>query len=226
MGVIAEFSVDRLNAAFDRVFDSFPDATIELDRVVPTDEGFLPYLWIWGVDDVDDVLALLRDADSLADAELVDDVDDGGLFRGQWTSDLDGIFEAMEHSDLTLRKAVGSAERWLFEFRAEESSELPDFQRSLEENDLEVTLVRLHPLDEDASTGRYNLTAEQRDALLLAYDEGYYEPTGETTLSALAAEFGISRSAYGARLKRGYRNLIEATIAHEQDPDDADHTTR
>lgn len=226
MAVIAEFSVDRLNVAFGHVFDSFPDAAIELDRVVPTDEGFLPYFWIWSVDDVDDVMALLRDADLLTDVELVDDVDDGGLFRGQWTSDLDGVFEAMERSDLTLRKAVGSAEQWLFELRAETAEDLPDFQHYLEENDLDVTLVRLHPLDEDASTRRYNLTAEQRDALLLAYNEGYYEPTGETTLSALADELGISRSAFGARLKRGYRNLIEATIAHEQVPDESDRTTR
>ncbi len=219
MAVIAEFTVSHTDFVLEHVFDAYPDATIELDRVVPTDEAFLPYFWVWDAD-VEGVVAVVEDAEPLTAVTLVDDVEGGGLFYARWTRDFDGLLEGMERSGLTLRKAVGTADDWQFEFRAEALDELPQFQRYLTDNDVAATLTRMYDLDAEATSGRYNLTAEQREALLLAYDAGYYETPARTDLATLARELGISRSAFGERLKRGYGNLIEATIAHEQDPGD------
>ncbi|SFR99905.1 Predicted DNA binding protein, contains HTH domain [Halomicrobium zhouii] len=218
MAVIAEFSVDHVDFALSEIFETCPDATVELDRVVPTDEALLPYFWVWDAD-ADAVAELVGREGTVSRLELVDEVEGGGLFRAWWTREMGGILQAMATSDLTLRKAVGSADDWLFELRAEHPSALSAFQRYLTEIDVEASLVRLHELDEDATTGRYNLTPEQHEALQTAYDRGYYQQPAEVDLESLAAELGISRSAFSARLKRGYRNLIEATIAHEQDPD-------
>lgn len=219
MAVVAEFSVDHVDFVLERVFEEYPEATIELDRVVPTDEAFLPYFWVWDAD-VADVVDLVRESDPLSEVELVDEVDDGGLFRAWWTRDVGGLLEAMDKSDLTLRKAVGSRENWLFELRAERAEDLSEFQRYLTENDVDATLVKMHELGAETTTGRYNLTPEQRDALMAAYDGGYYQQPTDTDLETLADELDISRSAFSARLKRGYRNLIESTIAHEQGPED------
>ena len=217
MAVIAEFIVDHADFVLEHVFDAYPEATIELDRVVPTDEAFLPYFWVWDVD-VDDVVDVVEEREPLTAVELVDDVAGGGLFYARWVRDLDGLLEGMERSGLSLQKAIGTADNWQFEFRAERVDELPEFQRYLTENDVSATLVRMHDLRDGTTSGRYNLTAEQREALLLAYDTGYYETPSETDLASLARDLGISRSAFGARLRRGYGNLIEATIAHEQEP--------
>lgn len=217
MAAVAEFSVDHTDFALEKVFEAYPDATVELDRVVPTDEAFLPYFWIWDAD-VAAVEELVRDSAPFSDVELVDEVEGGGLFRAWWNRDVGGLLEAMEESGLTLRKGVGTAENWLFELRAEDAADLSTFQGYLVDNDVDATLRRMHDLDGTSTTGRYNLTPEQREALLAAYDAGYYEqPTG-TDLESLAESLGISRSAFSARLQRGYRNLIESTIAHEQEP--------
>jgi|AntDeeMinimDraft_4_1070355.scaffolds.fasta_scaffold01356_2 predicted DNA binding protein len=220
MAVIAEFSVDHVDFALESVFAAHADATVELDRVVPTDEAFLPYFWVWDadVDDVVDVADVVREADPLSEMELVDEVDGGGLFRAWWTRDVGGLLAATEAANLTLRKGVGSADGWLFELRAEHPEALSTYQRYLAENDVDAELVRMHELDDDSTTSRYNLTPEQREALLTAYDGGYYDQPTDTDLESLADELSISRSAFSARLKRGYRNLVEATIAHEQEP--------
>lgn len=220
MAVIAEFAVDHVDFALEGIFEEYPEATIELDRVVPTEEAFLPYFWIWDAD-VTNVLDLVRESDPLAEVELVDDVDNGALFRAWWTREMGGLLGAIERFGLTLRKAVGSADSWLFELRAEYTEDLSSFQRYLTENDVDATLVRMHELGGGSTTGRYNLTPEQREALMTAYDGGYYHQPTATDLESLAGELDISRSAFSARLKRGYRNLIESTIAHEQGPDDA-----
>lgn len=220
MTVIAEFTVDHVDFALASVFEAFPEATVELDRVVPTDEAFLPYFWVWSAD-VDDVVDLVRASDPLSAVELVDEVEGGGLFRASWNRDVGCLLDAMAESGLTLRKGIGSADDWLFELRAERAPALSAFQRYLTENDVEAELVRLYDLDDESTSGRFNLTPEQREALLAAYDEGYYEQPATTDLASLAGRFDISRSAFGARLRRGYRNLIESTIAHEREPDDA-----
>lgn len=54
---------------------------------------------------------------------------------------------------------------------------------------------------------------------MLAYREGYYEDPRGTDLEALAARLDITRQALSARLRRGYRNLLERTVVQDR-PDD------
>lgn len=56
------------------------------------------------------------------------------------------------------------------------------------------------------------LTEEQREALVLANEQGYFEEPREMDLAALAEELGISTSAAAGRLKRGMKLLIEETL--------------
>lgn len=56
------------------------------------------------------------------------------------------------------------------------------------------------------------LTEEQREAVVLANERGYFQEPRETDLAALADELGISTSAAAGRLKRGMKLLIEKTL--------------
>lgn len=55
-------------------------------------------------------------------------------------------------------------------------------------------------------------TEQQREALVAAYEGGYFTEPRETSLEGLAAELGISPTAVAGRLKRGMRSLIRTTI--------------
>lgn len=57
-----------------------------------------------------------------------------------------------------------------------------------------------------------SLTDEQRTALALAHERGYFSEPRETRLDELAAELDRSPSAVAGRLKRGMRILIEESL--------------
>ena len=56
------------------------------------------------------------------------------------------------------------------------------------------------------------LTGKQRDALERAIEGGYYEPSGGKSLTDLAEEFDISKSALSQRLSRAESKLMKQLV--------------
>lgn len=67
--------------------------------------------------------------------------------------------------------------------------------------------------------GRDALTDEQREALLAAYEHGYYADPREASLAAVADSLDHSPSAVSGRLKRGMKSLVEATLVVDRPRD-------
>ncbi|SNR47120.1 helix-turn-helix domain-containing protein [Halorubrum vacuolatum] len=61
---------------------------------------------------------------------------------------------------------------------------------------------------ESCSVDLSALTPKQREAVSLAQDHGYYDPSSEVALSELAAELDISTSALSQRLQRAESNVL------------------
>lgn len=217
MATIAEFTILAEDFPLGRIFADVPEATIELERLVPTTRTLLPYFWVWG----DDAQAIKNDVRSYPGIEsisLVEVVDDGGLFRAEWDEETEGVLTAIAELGVTLLKATGDREKWTFQIRAEERDQLSQFQQYCRDHGIGVTLTRLQSLsamrDDD-----FDLTPEQREALVLAFEEGYYDQPRETDLEALAAELGITRQSLSSRLNRGYRNLVRNTLIEQGEPE-------
>lgn len=81
---------------------------------------------------------------------------------------------------------------------------------------------RIHRIfsESDAIGDRYGVTEHQREALLAALDEGYFDVPRETTLSTIAATLDISDQALSARLRRGQANLLQNTLRKPDAPDE------
>ncbi|CCQ32242.1 bacterio-opsin activator HTH domain protein [Halorhabdus tiamatea SARL4B] len=73
-------------------------------------------------------------------------------------------------------------------------------------------LHRLFQSDSD-DIDEYGLTAQQHNALAVAYDEGYFEIPREATLEDLADELDTTTSALSELLRRGQRRLVGRTVA-------------
>jgi predicted DNA binding protein len=74
-----------------------------------------------------------------------------------------------------------------------------------------VSLERLFPLgseDDEAVAQRWNLTPAQEAALRAAFAAGYFSVPREATASEVAADLGISKSAFLERLRRGQASLF------------------
>jgi predicted DNA binding protein len=61
-------------------------------------------------------------------------------------------------------------------------------------------------------SGRYGLTDEQYEALVEAYQRGYFEVPLGITLAELAEELGVSHQALSERVRRGTGALVDDTL--------------
>jgi predicted DNA binding protein len=74
-----------------------------------------------------------------------------------------------------------------------------------------VTLQRIHQLRDDEGdpvAARWDLTPAQEAALRAALDAGYFQVPRDATAGDVAAELGISKSAFLERLRRGQAGLL------------------
>lgn len=213
MPSIAEFTLPVGGFPLGRIFETRPAVTLELDRVVPSGDTVMPYFWVTDRErEFAAVETFFAQLPELRSAELLVEMGDRGLYRAEWEPAYMGIMEAIASTGVTVVAASGSSDGWSFEIRAMENGQLSAFQRRCRELGVDLSLTRLSQLtavDADADPG---LTAQQREALVLAYEQGYYDTNRSVDQAALAAQIGISRQALAARLRRGYRQLIEAAL--------------
>lgn len=204
---VASYTVPTRDFPLGQLFETVPEAMVELDRVVPTGGGALPYFWV-DDDDPDRVASALRASPDTASLDLVAETERRFLFRVEWETDEPGVVEAIAASGLSLLSGVGSAEEWLFDFRAADADRLTAFQRYCADHGIDATLVRSRPHSDGFERERRPVTDEQYEALTLAYEMDYFEPGSNTTLADLAEELDISYQSVSGRLRRGYRNLV------------------
>lgn len=210
MATVAEFTVDPDVFPLGTVFQDLPGVQVELDRVVPTEESVIPYFWVEGAD-VDDIVAHFSEHPGVRDIEAVDRFDARHLVRCRWVAEYAGILAGLTEASVALLAGVGTADEWRFEVRSDTREAMSEFQQYCADEDIPIrvtTLQTLAPVDTDRQ-----MTDAQREALLLAYEEGYYDSPRTATLSELGEQLGISQQALGDRLRRGTRRLIADELA-------------
>lgn len=211
MSTIATFTVPADAFPLGHIFESFPEVTIEIEQVVPMNDSILPYFWVRG-ETVEHVQKTLEEQGALRSYTLIDDLGDQGLFRAEWNPAVEGILTGLIDTNLTVISATGTEAKWTFEFRAEETTPIAEFQQYCADHGIDITLGTIHSVDAPTDEGAYGLTPEQREAVLLAYENGYYTTPPETNLGELAEELGIVHQSFSDRLRRGIHNLIEGTL--------------
>ena len=215
MSTIAEFTIPADAFPLGRLFEGREDAVVELERLVPTKPGLIPYVWVQSVtrSEVEAVVRAGERVPELTTVRLVDEVDGAFLLRLNWDANYEGILRAITETDVSLVSGVGSADSWTFEVRGDNRKQIAAFQRYCAEHEQTVSLRALNTLSSTRSGAAYDLTDPQREALLLAHRRGYYHSPREVTLEDLASEVGISGQAFGSRLRRGIDRLVGSTLA-------------
>jgi len=108
---------------------------------------------------------------------------------------------------------------WLLTVWMSERTDLDHLWEYANEHDIDIELLRLN---EYASIGASDagVTDSQREALLVAFERGYFEEPRNATLSEVAAELGISQPAAGGLLRRGTKRLILSCLIDDRDGPD------
>ena len=104
MTVIATVSVpaEAIDLGAPMAVDS--DVRVEIDRVVPIGQSFVPYLWS-PTAAVEAVTAGLRQEPAVESVTVVDSLDDQTLLRVEWAETVDGIIECLSRTDASILAA-------------------------------------------------------------------------------------------------------------------------
>lgn len=214
MATVAEFTVPPGDFPLGRLIANRPGARVRLEQVVPTHAEPIPYFWVCGSES-EDFVGAFRDSSEVKRTQVVDDVDGELLVRVEWKPDADGILNATRETDVTLLSAEGTDEGWKLEIRGDDAEAIKAFQARCRESSIPLELRTLHALVPLVESDEYSLTDRQRDALIVAYERGYFDSPQEVTLEELGAEFEITGQSFGSRLRRGTKRLIRAALVDD-----------
>lgn len=215
MAIVAEFTIPPGALPFGDTLIENPDIKLEVERIVPTDESALPFFWVWG-DDPGIFMEHSEREPDVRNTQHLAEVDNGALFRAEWAPNAT-LIEGLKDLKATIIESEGTAEQWRFQVRAANRDRIIEFRRVFVEEGIAVSLNRLYNLSEVVEANQRALTQDQRETLIKAYREGYYDSPKEISQQELGEQFGVSHRAISERLRRGTRNLIAASLISTAD---------
>jgi predicted DNA binding protein len=212
MATEATFTVPSDQFPLGTVFEQLPDVVVELERIIPARDVVIPYFWVRGTE-VDDIENAFTEHPGVKEIRLVDSLETEYLLRVEWMLDYDDVLTTLTETEVPLIKATGTNQQWMFEIRGDDRSDIAAFQRRCRELDIPVTLTELHALTPVETATEAHLTDTQKEALILAYERGYFESPREVTLEDLGEELGISQQAVGSRLQGGVKHVLGSMLS-------------
>ena len=210
MATVMEFTSPAAEFPLGTIFENIPEVTVELERLVPHDTLIIPYFWVRG-EEVEDIEAAFDSHAGVRNVRLVDSVDGEYLMRAGWDREYVGVLSGLVATNLVVLSGIGTGEGWRFEVRGESREKISEFRTYCQDNGIPINITAVHALL-PVQGEEYDLTDPQREALLAAYERGYFNSPREASLDDVAASLGITQQSLSSRLRRGHRRLIGATL--------------
>lgn len=211
MSLCADITVPGPDVGLGRVLADL-DVRVEFEPLVPTDDRYLPYLWVDGERDaVDRFDDRVTGVDAVASASTLQERGSTRLYWIDWDVRADGVFAAASRSRASVKRAIGTPAGWGMRLQGADRNCLASFRDECLARSIPFTLERLRAPRLTTERGT-ELTGPQREALRLAHEEGYYDVPRGTTLERLGATLDVSRQAVSHRLRRGTKRLVEEVL--------------
>lgn len=215
MTALLDFTIQSDAFTVGEVLDVDAATQIDLTQFVPIGENLVPYFWVEAKDN-DEFESDVLESPHVAELDRLDRVTGRTLYRVIWRENINGLLSSFKSHDLAVRRARTHKDEWTFKLISADREVFADFQADCHKKGLPLTVRRLSDKD-DYVNALYGLTKKQLEALLLAFDAGYYDSEVNVTLADLSEGLDISQQALSSRLKRGTRTLISNTVAVDED---------
>lgn len=221
MTILVEFGIANDRFELGELISRHDALSAELERIVPTEDTAIPYVWVSGPPaTIADLETTLKSSDAVQSVSILDQLsisdstDEEHLFRIEWNlTELD-IVKGIIESGGSILQGEGTNHHWLLRFRFSDHDEVATFYQYLTDNDItEFTIRSIYELESRAGRGGSDdLTAEQREALSLAANQGYFESPREVTLDEIGQELGITQQAVSNRIRRAVRQVVHSAL--------------
>ncbi|UPW00027.1 helix-turn-helix domain-containing protein [Halorussus gelatinilyticus] len=217
MSVMAEMTVPASEFVLADTLTKAPGMRIEIKRVVAGTEHVTPYFWAAN-GDFEGFEDALREDSTIRDILTLEEQEgDERFYRVTWQADVETLMSGISDAKATILEAVSDGgEQWELKVLFPDRDALSAFHDYCLEREFSFRLDRVYQPENPEESGSYGVTEEQREALIAAYDAGYFDVPRGAKLAGLAEDLGISRNALSARLRRGNRNLLANTLVHDE----------
>jgi predicted DNA binding protein len=213
--------VEHPDLALTPTIQSLPDAEI---GVVP-DVGTNPqqnvyFFWIDAEDFVAVETALAEDH-TVAEFTAIIETADRRTYRIRYSDEVTLITPAVTEVDAIVVESRSRADGWELQLQFQDHEDLYALHEHASEADIRFDMLEIHQDERNDGGSGPDLTEEQVEVLVSAYEHGYYEEPRETNLAALGSALDISQTAVSSRLRRASGRLIEETLGydeHEEEP--------
>ena len=162
----------------------------------------------------------LRNDSTIGEFErIIETGDEKAIYSFEYTDEAKIISPVISAANGVVLDMENDGSAWIFNVWMPERTDLVHLWDYADQNDIAIDLLRVN---EYASFGTTDagLTDSQRDALLVAFETGYFEEPRNATLSEVAAELDISQPAAGGLLRRGIRRLIISSMIDDSEDRD------
>lgn len=211
MSVILEFSIEPDEFVLGQALSGTPGVVLELERIVPTENDVMPFVWATG-DDLRAFEAKIRESPFVEELFALDRVGESGLYRIEWGEHDDDLMAGLAETEATVLEGRANG-NWVFRLRFNDHDKLTQLYNYLTDHDITVHVERTYTLTEESDRGhRFDLSDEQREALVLALQRGYFETPSQADLDELAAELDITRQALSDRIRRGNEKILRRVL--------------
>jgi hypothetical protein len=209
--LIAEIRTQSPGQMFYHASGAVPDATIETRYHAATARD-IPYLfYAVRCGDFAAFDAALDDDPSVSNPVVVASDGDDRLYRVEPTPDLLVVPELTRRGGALLSGSCRDGS-WTGRYQFPDRDALVAIGEFCREQGVTFEVIRLYRADGPGDWGDAGLTDRQREALLAAFEAGYFEDPRQATLEDVAGALGISATAVGRRLRRGTAGLVEAVL--------------
>ncbi|WP_255170246.1 helix-turn-helix domain-containing protein [Natrononativus amylolyticus] len=215
MGLIAEFRLQSPDAPLVDVARAVPGCTITVEYEEQTVSGPIVHVVRVECASFGAFEAALEAAEYVEEVTLISD---GGAARTYHVINRGPFPKEMD--ELTLNKTLIERMRvtedgWHLRQRFANRDELAAYREGCRRMGSRFYLDRLYETA-DADRTVPGISDKQREALLAAYEAGYFAVPRRSSLEDVAADLDISRSALAERLHRGEAHLLEHYVHDDQ----------
>lgn len=214
MSVILEFSIDSEQFSLGRLLPAPSAVQLELERIVPTGNELLPFVWAEGAESaLDEFERAVQSRGPGVALTSIDQLEGARLYEITWDPKTETLIEGLVSADGTLFEGRRLDGVWHFTVRFPNHANVTTFHDFLTEHRIDVRMDSLTSVAEGDRGGYdFGLTPEQREVLVEAVEGGYFLVPRETDLDDLAGSLDISPQAASERIRRGTDAVLRKVL--------------
>ncbi len=145
---------------------------------------------------------------------VIETRDEKAIYSFEYTDDAKVLSPVISAANGVILNMENDGRAWILTVWMPERTDLVHLWEYAQQNDVDIDLQRVN---EYASLGTTDagLTDSQREALLVAFEAGYFNEPRDVTLSEVAADLGISQPAASGLLRRGIERLVVSSLVDD-----------